>query len=200
MTAPVSWIASFAAQRGFRYEPDADERWLRAWEPYTTVRLPLRYEHSLQATGSVGSISIARVVMAIDAPAPNGATVSTEISSWIVITQDTRMTGRLAVTSDFGTPWAEPLDLVTMKRRASGDPHFDHVFATFAPTPDDVIQSLTPSLRKLLLSWRMPIHAEVRPGGFVLLPPTLGADPQSLAWFSDAIHLFGEKATKGGAA
>lgn len=200
MTAPVPWIAQIAAQRGYKYEPDADERWLRAWEPYATLRLPLRYEHALTATGSVGSISIARVVQAVDAPGPNGTTQSTEISAWIAITQDTRITARLAVSSDAGTPWAEPYDLVTMKRRASGDPYFDHTFATFAPTPEDVIEGLTPSLRKLLLGWRMPIHAELRPGGFVLAPVTLGADPQGLAWFSDAIHLFGEKATKPGPA
>ena len=155
---------------------------------------------ALTATGSVGSISIARVVQSVDSPGPNGTTQSTEISAWIAITQDTRITARLAVSSDVGTPWAEPYDLVAMKRRASGDPYFDHTFATFAPTPEDVIEGLTPSLRRLLLGWRMPLHAELRPGGFVLAPVTLGADPQGLAWFSDAIHLFGEKATKPGPA
>ena len=37
----MSWIEAFAAQRGLRYEADVDERWLRAWEPYTTLKVPV---------------------------------------------------------------------------------------------------------------------------------------------------------------
>ncbi len=186
-----------AALRVFRYEADADERWIRAWEPFTTLRIPMRYEHQLMATGGVGSLTIARMINVVDAPGPGGPVRSTEIASWIAITQDERLKGHLAVTSDLTGPFAEPLDLVTMKRRASGDAWFDQAFATFAPQPSDVTETLTPSLRKLLLSWRIPIHAEIRPGGFVLVPVALGADAQSLNWFTDAAHVFGEKATKG---
>ena len=55
MPGPLYWIDAIARQRGLRYEPDADERWLRAWEPYTTLKVPFRYEHALSATGGSGS-------------------------------------------------------------------------------------------------------------------------------------------------
>ena len=60
MPGPLYWIDAFAQSRGLRYEPEADERWLRAWEPYTTLKVPFRYEHALHATGANGSISVAR--------------------------------------------------------------------------------------------------------------------------------------------
>ena len=55
---------------------------------------------------------------------------------------------------------------------------------------------ITPSLRRLLLSWRVPVHAETRPGGFIVAPVSLSADERGLAWMLDAVQLFGEKAAK----
>ncbi len=204
MPGPLYWIDGFARSRGLRYEPDADERWLRAWEPYTTVKVPFRYEHALLATGGAGSISVARAVL--EMPSPLGAHVHgygdgppmapVEVGTWIAIVQDERIAVKAAVTSDFGSVFAEPLDLATMPRVATGDHAFDHVFAAFAASSDDLHQAVTPSVRKLLLNWRVPIHAETRPGGFILAPVSLGADERGLAWMFDAVHLFGEKATK----
>ena len=57
---------------------------MRAWEPYATLRVPLRYEHVLESTGDVGSLTIARLV------------VESGASAWIAIAQDTRVTGRAA--------------------------------------------------------------------------------------------------------
>jgi hypothetical protein len=57
LSAPLPWISHFAAIKGFRYEPDADERWLRVWEPFATLKVPIRYDHALSATGAIGSIS-----------------------------------------------------------------------------------------------------------------------------------------------
>jgi hypothetical protein len=193
---PIGWIAQYAAQRSFRYEPDADERWLRAWEPYTTLKPPIRYEHALHATGGEGSLSIARMITLVPGYAMNGEAIETEVSAWVAIAQDTRLQGAVAVCSDLASPFAEPLDLIAMKRRASGDPKFDHVFATFAPTSDDLTTALTPSLRKLLMTWRLPVHAEIRPGGFIVAPVSLSADVQGLHWFVDALQLFGGKASK----
>ncbi len=196
MAAPVYWIESFAAQRGLRYAPDADERWLRAWEPYTTLKVPIRYEHVLEATGSVGSITIARAVVERAVPPPPAPPMPSEIGTWIAIVQDERMTVKVATTSDFGGIFGEPLEIATMTRRPTGDPAFDHVFATFAASDDDLKTGITPSLRRLLLSWRVPLHAEIRPGGFVLAPVSVMADDKGLAWMLNAVHLFGEKATK----
>jgi hypothetical protein len=193
VTAPVYWIEAFAAQRGLRYEAEADERWLRAWEPYTTIKTILRYEHALSSTGGSGSITIARGV--VELPAPVSA-VPAEVGTWIAIVQDVRLAASFATTSDFGGTFGESLELVTMPRRTTGDPTFDHVFATFAKTADDVQSGLTASLRRLLLSWRVPVHAEMRPGGFVLAPVTVPADAGGLTWMLSAVHLFGEKATK----
>ena len=193
----VYWIEAFAAQRGLRYEADVDERWLRAWEPYTTLKVPLRYEHALHATGGSGSISIARAVVELPAPPPPAQPV--EVGTWIAIVQDVRMTAvkeRAATTSDFAGVFGEPLELASMVRRASGDPAFDHVFASFAPTDEDLAAALTRSIRKLLIGWRVPVHAEFRPGGFVLAPVSVSADEKGLAWMLNAVHLFGEKATK----
>jgi hypothetical protein len=193
---PVYWIEQFAAQRGLRYEADADERWLRAWEPYTTLKVPIRYEHALHATGGTGSLSIARAVVEIASPPPPAPPSPGEVGTWIAIVQDVRMKAKAATTSDFGGVFGESLELVLMSRLGSGDPAFDHVFASFAESSTELAAALTPSIRKLLLGWRVPVHAEFRPGGFVLAPVSVTADEKGLAWMLNAVHLFGEKATK----
>ena len=184
MAAPVPWLADYAARKGLRYAPEADERWLRAWEPYATLRVPHRYEHVLESTGEVGSLTVARFVVDGDA------------SAWIAIAQDVRVQGRAAATSDPGRVFGEPLDLVTLPRRATGDPAFDRHFATFAPTPDELAAAITPGVRRLALSWQSAVHVEVRPGGFVMAPVALQADPASLSWLVRAVHAFGEKASR----
>jgi hypothetical protein len=176
-------MAAVAAQRSLRYEPEVDERWLRAWEPYTTLKTPVRYEHAVHATGGDGSITIARAVAA------------RELGAWVAIVQDVRMRANVATTSDFAGVFGEPLELVSVRRRATSDPAFDHVFASFAESEED-IAALTPSLRKLLLGWRVPVHAEIRPGGFILAPVSVTADEAGLRWMLQAVHLFGDKATK----
>src|SRR4051812_7747921 len=158
MAGPIYWITAFAQSRGLRYEPEVDERWLRAWEPYSTLKVPFRYEHALHSTGAKASISIARAVIEI---APRGPSPQqpAEYGTWIAIVQDVRMTTKAAVTSDFGSVFAEPLDLVPMERRPSGDPGFDQVFASFASTDADLATAIGPSARRLLLTWRVPVHA-----------------------------------------
>jgi hypothetical protein len=195
--APVPWLVHFAAQRGLKYEPDVDERWIRVWEPYATLRVPIRYEHGLSATGAIGSLTIARFVVTFDAPNPAGpGMVEREASSWLVIAQDTRLEGRVAVTSDRNTLFGEPQDLISVPRRTSGDAAFDAIFSSFSPSAEEMGRALTPSLRKLLLGWRLPVHVEIRPGGFILAPVSINADPAGLTWLLEAIHLFGEKAAK----
>lgn len=196
MPGPIYWIDAFAQSRGLRYEPDADERWLRAWEPYTTVKVPFRYEHALSATGGHGSISIARAVLELPRPETPVPMPPNEVGTWIAIVQDIRITTKAAVTSDFGSAFAEPLDLISMPRVATGDAAFDHVFASYAGSKTDLETAITPSVRRLLLSWRVPVHAETRPGGFILAPVSVGPDDRGLGWMLDAVNLFGEKATK----
>lgn len=194
--AGIYWIEAFATQRGLRYEPDADERWLRAWEPYTTLKTPLRYEHALHATGGGGSISIARAVVELPRPPSPHPTASAEFGTWIAIVQDERVMAKAAVTSDFGGVFSETLDLIALPRRATGDGAFDHVFASYSESDADLATAVTASVRKLLLGWRVPVHAELRRGGFILAPVSVTADPTGLGWMLDAVHLFGEKATK----
>jgi hypothetical protein len=196
MPGPLYWIAAFAQQRGLRYEPDADERWLRAWEPYTTLKTPFRYEHALHATGANGSISVARAVIELPPPPSPVPMPPGEFGTWVAIVQDVRIKAKAAVTCDFASVFAEPLELVSMPRLPSGDPAFDHVFASFAPTSEELAAAVTPSVRRLLLSWRVPVHAELRAGGFILAPVSLSPDDRGLAWMLDAVHLFGEKAAK----
>jgi hypothetical protein len=191
----VYWIAEYAARKGLRYEPDADERWLRVWEPYATLKVPSRYEHTLTATGTSGSISIARFVVSIDSNV-GGVPRSIDVGAWIAIAQDERIDAVAAATSDAGHVFGEPLDLVPMPRRATGDAPFDHVFASFAEGSSDLARGVNPSLRKLTLGWRIPLHFELRKGGFILAPVALPADPNGLAWFVRAVHLFGDKAAK----
>ena len=192
----VYWIEAFATQRGLRYEAEADERWLRAWEPYTTLKVPVRYEHALHATGGTGSLSIARAVVEHPGSANAVLPQPTEVGTWIAIVQDVRLKGKAATTSDFGGIFGEPLELATMMRQSSGDPAYDHVFASFAESAEALNAAVTPSIRKLLSGWRVPVHAELRPGGFVLAPVSVTADEKGLAWMLNAVHLFGEKATK----
>ncbi len=192
--APPSWLAAFAAREGLRYEPEGDERWLRAWEPFVTVRVPLRYEHVLQSTGNMGSITVARMVMDV-APSAPGA-MPYEASAWIAIVQDVRLDATAAATSDTGSAFAESFDLVSVPRMVTGDPAFDQSFASFAKTPDELARALTPSLRKLVVGWRTRLHFEVRKGGFILVPVSLAPDAQGLGWLLRSVHLFGEKANK----
>jgi len=189
-----SWLAAYAEKHGLTYEPDADERWLRAFEPFATLRTPVRYAHALHATGERGSVSIARFVCEAG-DAPEGR----EPSAWIVFAQDDRLPeSRAAAASDARptSPFAESPDLVSVVQRRTGDAAFDHAFASYAPTDLDVTRAMTPSLRKLALSWRIPLHFEVRPGAFILAPVALPADPASLAWLLGAVQFFGEKAAK----
>ncbi len=190
------WIEAFAARRGLRYEADVDERWLRAWEPYTTLKVPIRYEHALHATGGTGSVSIARAVVELPGNPDPLLQAPREVGTWIAIVQDDRMKAKAATTSDFAGVFGEALEIASMVRRPTGDPAFDHVFASFAESEEGLAAALTPSLRKLLMGWRVPVHAELRPGGFVLAPVSVTADEKGLTWMLNAVHLFGEKATK----
>jgi hypothetical protein len=192
----IGWIAEYAASRGLKYEPEADERWLRAWEPYVTLKTPVRYAHALLSTGSAGSLSIARFSVPTEVAAPGGGATTVEASAWIVIAQDMRMQGRAAMTSDPSRIFSENPELISVTRRATGDAAFDHAFFSFAPSDADLQTAVTPSLRKLLLGWRIPVHVEVRPGGFIVAPVALGADPTSLSWLVSAVHVFGDKAAK----
>lgn len=187
----VPWVAYVARRRGMRYEVEADERWLRAWEPFATLRSPLRYEHALLSTGAQGSLTVARFVVGVGA-----GERAREASAWIVIAQDPRLEARAAATSDPESPFAESLELVAMPRRTTGDPGFDGAFASFAPSDEELRAALTPSLRKLVMGWRVPLHLEIRRGGFVLAPVVLPADPASLEWLVDSAKLFGDKAAK----
>ena len=188
------WLAPYAQKHGLTYEPDADERWLRAFEPLVTLRTPTRYAHALHATGERGSVSIARLVSEGD-----GSAGGREASAWIVFAQDDRLPGaRAAAASDTRptSPFAEAPDLVSVPQRRTGDALFDRTFASYAPTERDLALAITPSLRKLALSWRIPLHFEVRPGAFILSPVGLPPDPSSLAWLLGAVQFFGEKAAK----
>lgn len=191
---PVPFIADYAARKGLKYQPDADERWMRVWEPYTTLKIPFRYEHVLESTGEGGSLTVARFVVQL--PSRGQPPIAAEASAWIAIVQDPRIDVCAAATSDVGSVFGESLDLVTMPRRATGDAAFDHVFASFAPTDHQLARGITPSVRKLVASWLIPVHVELRPGGFILAPVALRADADSLAWFVRVIPLFGEKAAK----
>jgi hypothetical protein len=200
VTEPLDWLSSWASRAGLSYEPEADERWLRAFEPFATLRTPIRYEHAVHAIGKSGSLSIARLVVSNEGRTPHGS----EAATWIAFVQDFRMEGaRIAATNDYDVPnarrasfFAEPMDLISMPRRQSGEPAFDYAFASFATSQEQVNLALTPSLRRLVLGWRIPLHFEVRPGSFVVAPVSLGADPQSLAWLVGAVQFFGEKAAK----
>ncbi len=198
MSGALPWLERFASQRGLRYEAETDERWLRAWEPYTTLRTPNRYEHALHATGGTGSVSFARAVVDPRATSTVGRALprAGEVGTWLAIVQDIRISASAATTNDFSGVFGEPLELASWKRRPSGDPTFDHSFASFAETADELSRALTPSLRKLLVGWHTPLHAELRPGGFVLAAVALSANEQGIAWLVDAVQLFGDKATK----
>jgi hypothetical protein len=192
----VPWIEDYAARAGLRYEPEVDERWLRVWEPYATLKTPIRYEHALHLSAQTGALTFARFVLpAIHAQVP-GAPEPKGPEAWICVAQDERLTGgRACSVSDSSGIFAEPLDLVPMPRRTTGDAAFDHAFASFSETPEDMAR-ITPSLRKLVLGWRVPLHFELRKGGFILAPVALRADPPSLQWLAQSAQLFADKAAK----
>ncbi len=189
MASPIWWIADFAARAGMRYEPEVDERWLRVWEPFVTLKTPIRYEHALHSTGTSAAISIARFVL----PPRQGWTVGDE--AWIAFVQDEAMTGpKAAATSDVGGIFGD--SVTSMPRQFTRDTAFDAVFTSFGESEDALSQAITPSLRKLTLGWRTPVHFEMKAGGFVLSPVALQPEPQSLAWLTSAARFFDEKAKK----
>jgi hypothetical protein len=175
------WLATYATRMGLRYSPEGDERWIRAWEPYATLRTPVRYEHLLEATENARSVTVARLVT------EQGA------SAWIAIAQDDRTHARAAATSDPTDVFREPGELVSLPRRHTGDATFDQVFATFSPSDEELAAAITPGVRRLTLSWQTPVHFEVRPGGYVIAPVALGADEESLSWLLRAVRAFGDK-------
>jgi hypothetical protein len=202
VSAAWRWLEGWAEKSGFSYEEPADERWLRAFEPFVTLRTPIRYGHVLHATGPRGSLSIARFTVEAKVATPDGPREE-EVGAWIAFVQDERVQGHAAATNDvhvhhvrWPSPFAEPMDLVSMPRVETGDRIFDRAFATFAPAGSDVGAAVTPSLRKLTIGWSVPVHFEVRPGAFLLAPVTLGGDPKSLGWLVAAVQFFGEKASK----
>jgi len=187
------WLAAYAEKHGLSYEPDADERWLRAFEPFATIRTPVRYAHALHSTGGSASVSIARLFVT-----PEGESAP-EASCWIALAQDVRLAGaRVGAVSETHppSPFAESAELLSIPRKVTRDAAFDRAFATFAVVDADVARGLTPSVRKLVLAWRIPLHFEIRPGAFILAPITLPAAPASLAWLLGAVEFFGEKAAK----
>lgn len=183
-------MVDFAVRAGLRYEPDADERWIRVWEPYATLKTPIRYEHALHGTWTSSAITIARMILT---PRP-GFAVGDE--AWIAIGQDERLRGKAAASSDAGPLFRD--SAVPLPRHRTGDPAFDAVFSAYGETAEAVIEAISPSLRKLTVGWRAPIHFELRPGGFILVPVALKPDPQSLSWLVDASRVFAEKAAKRG--
>ncbi len=188
MAESVPWVSDFALRAGLTYEPEPDERWLRAWEPYVTLRTPVRYEHALSRTGTTSALTIARFVLAPRA----GFAVGDE--GWIAIAQDERLRGRAAATSDANPIFRD--DAASLPARRTGDAAFDAVFASFAESDEALAQAINSSVRKLALGWRAPVHFELRPGGFVLAPTALTPDPPSLAWLLDAVRLFANKAAR----
>ena len=90
--------------------------------------VPVRYQHARSSPrGHVGSLSIARFVVVAGA------------SAWIAIAQDARVGSTAALSSDGRCPMAEPGTLVTLPRRARGDPAFDQACSRRSrPPPEDL--------------------------------------------------------------
>ena len=128
MNEAWGWLGSWASKSGFSYEEQADERWLRAFEPFATIKTPIRYGHALHATGPRGSLSIARFAVEATFETPDGPREE-EPSAWIALVQDVRLEGAtVAATNDVHvpqvrrpSPFAEPLDLVASPRVQTGD-------------------------------------------------------------------------------
>ena len=188
MAEPVPWVADFAARAGLSYEPEPDERWLRVWEPYVTLRNPIRYEHALSSTGTTSALTVARFVLA-----PRGDYAVGD-EAWIAIAQDERLHGTAAATSDTGPIFRD--DATSLPRWRTGDAAFDAAFAAFADSQDTCGRVLNASIRALALGWRTPVHFEVRPGGLVLAPVDLRPDAPSLTWLLDATRVLANKAAK----
>jgi hypothetical protein len=188
MADSVAWLQDFALRAGLRYEPDPDERWLRVWEPYVTLRTPIRYEHALSSTGTTTALTVARFVLA----PRSGFAVGDE--GWIAVAQDERMLGsRVAATND-PSPIFRDED-ISLPHRRVGDAAFDAAFSTYAATDTD-LAVLNSSVRKLVLGWNAPLHLEIRQGGYILAPTGLRPDPASLSWLLEAAGVFAAKVSK----
>jgi len=188
MTAPVPWLVEWAARAGLSYEPEPDERWLRVWEPYVTLRTPIRYEHALSTTGTTSALTVARFVLA----PREGYAVGDE--GWIAVGQDERLRGRAAATNDASPIFRD--DAVSLPRRTTGDAAFDAMFASYAESDEELARTMNAGVRKLALAWNAPVHLEIRPGAFVLAPVALRPDAASVAWLLDATRVFANKAAQ----
>lgn len=185
MVPAIPWLEQFAMRQGARYEPEADDRWLNSWEPFLTLRVGERYEHSVSQTDAHGSRTVARCIV---------QTPSGDAATWLLIAQDERLLGHAATSSDTRSPFVEPS--IPLARQRTGNPAFDAAFASYAPSPEDCQAALGPSVQKLLLSWQLPVHVEVRPGGLILAPVTLPADPERLEWLWQMPLVLAQKAAK----
>lgn len=185
MVQPVPWLEQFALRQGARYEPEADDRWLTSWEPFVTLRVGEGYEHSLSHTDAQCSRTVARCIL------PTHAGL---VQTWLLIAQDDRFQGHGATTSDTRSPFVEPT--IALARQRVGNSAFDSTFVTHAPSHEAALEAFGPSVQKLLLSWQLPVHVEVRPGGLVIAPVTLAADPQRLEWLWNMPLVLAEKAAK----
>lgn len=186
MTQPIAWLAQVASRRGLRYQPAPDERWIRVWEPYVTLRVAESYEHALESTGVHGSITVS--MFSVRSPYLS--------RSLLALVQDPRIVRAVAVTNEVGTTFREDPELLSSRRTPTGDAVFDSRYATFRVGADDPSEALSPSLRKLLLGWNVALHLELRPGAFVFAPVGLPLDARSVDWVVEVLPLIAQKAQK----
>jgi hypothetical protein len=188
---PLPWLAQYAESTKLRYEPEADERWIRVWEPLLTVAPAYGFSNALSMTSDERSVTMARMMT---------EGFGRRLYAWAAFVQDTRVLSRLgtpvATTSDANSPFCAS-QVAGSTRRMTGDQAFDQVFRSYAAEEAMLGARLGTGVRSLLLGWRVSLHLEVRNEGFALVFPQLPADPPSIAWMFDAIVLLGRKIAEG---
>lgn len=154
-------IAAWAASRRLAYQPNPDEGWFRAWEPFDTIAPPTLY------------------LNAVTWAQPNGQAVVVE--PWYADEDGTPLDRTLLV---FATHPA-----LRCKASARGGEHFltrvaflesrpppaveigdalwDRHMQTFAWTAEEGRQGFHRRIRRLLAGWGFQGHLELRRGGLV---------------------------------
>lgn len=172
-----------------RYDADPDERPLRVFEPFVTLRRPRRYEHMLHVVRDAGSLWLGRVKVEIE-----GQRSCAE--SWIALGQGRHFGSAAAASRHDPTPFNQDAHDADLAPQTMPYPDFAAAFHVFAESRADARDAIPRGLQELMLGWGLPLHCELRPDIFVLAPVTLPFDEPSLTWLLAAAKLFGTTAAQ----
>lgn len=182
----VAWVK----HKGWPYQLWPDLTWYSSWEPFETIVAPSRYFNAVQVPIQGAHAVVVEPWNALGDITPLGRTLLAFVEHPGLFYRASCRTGGSYLTRVAYLDGSKPI------RQFVGDPEWDDSIETFADSPLDAARALTPSLRKLLLSWHFEGHLEIRKGRLMLhvadVEPSAGDYSRLAAWLPTVL----EKALK----